>query len=374
MIYLDYPANTPADPAVVASFADAAIRYSGNPNAKHPAGCEAKRAMDETTAHTAALLGVLPEELIFTSGASESNNTAIKGLAHAYRHVGKHIITTPLEHPSVSGTLTALQERGYEIDVVNVTPNGQIDLEDLQSLLRKDTVMVTVCAVDSELGMPQPLTEIKQLLTAFPQCKLHIDYTQAMGKIPVDLTLADTAVFSPHKFYGLNGCGVLYKKKDVILEPLIHGGAGSTPYRSGTPAVALAVSADVALTIALEQQNERMERVTLLHNRLTEELKKREKVRINSPKEALPHVINLSVAGVKGAAFRDALAKRGVCVSVKSACSVENTPSRAVFAVSGDKKNALSSWRIGLSHLTSEEEITEFLKIFDACYEELKNE
>ena len=371
MIYLDYSANTPADPAVLRTFVETEQRYIGNANSTHAAGRAAHARMDEILAHTAQLLGVQPDELIFTSGASEANNLALKGMARASRHVGKHIISTALEHSSVSGTLTALQERGYEIDLVDIDREGRVNLEHLRELMRKDTVMVAVCAVDSELGTVQPLAEIAEIVKQAPDCRLHVDATQAVGKMPVSFEGIDTMSIAPHKFYGLNGCGILVKRKGVILEPLIHGGASTTIYRSGTPALALAASMETALQLALEQLPKRQAAVQAWNDQLREKLSAYPKVRINSPKQAIPHILNLSVHGVKGTAFQQALDAKGVCVSVKSACSVENTPSRAVFAVSHDRKTAMSSWRISLSHLTTQQDMDGFLSAFEACYKEL---
>lgn len=176
---------------------------------------------------------------------------------------------------------------------------------------------------------------------------------------------------APHKFYGLNGSGLLIKKKSLVIEPQIHGGASTTLYRSGTPALALAVSIEKALRLALEHQEGRISHVWSLNDRLRKGLFRYPNVRINSPEGAVPHILNLSVGGVKGTAFQQALSEQGACVSVKSACSTEGTPSKAVFAVSRDRKNALSSWRISLSHLTTQNEIEEFLQIFDRCYKGL---
>lgn len=371
MIYLDYSANTPADPAVLEAFLQTERRYIGNPNSTHPAGRAAQAEMARVTDGIASLLGVLPEEVIYTSGASESNNLAIKGIVQASRHVGKHIISTALEHSSVGGALSALQQQGCEVDLVDIRRDGTIDLEHLRELLRPDTVLVAVCAVDSELGTVQPIREIADILRDYPNCRLHVDATQTVGKTELVLDGVDTMSIAPHKFYGLNGSGLLIKKKELVIEPQIHGGGSTTPYRSGTPALGMAVSIETALRLALDNQEGRIARVRTLNRRLRTELAKYPAVRFNSPDAAVPHILNLSVSGVKGTVFQQALGKQGVCVSVKSACSVEGTPSKAVYAVSRDRKNALSSWRVSLSHLTTEEEIAEFLRIFDRCYKEL---
>ena len=414
MIYLDYSANTPADSRVLGRFCEVERSCPGNANSRHQAGRDAKLVIDHATQSIAGLLSAQPAEVIYTSGASEANNFALKGLAKLSRHLGKHIISTPLEHSSVSGTLTALQEQGYEIDLVDIRRDGTIDLEHLKELLRPDTIAVAVTLVDSELGVVQPVKEISEILQAWPNCHLHVDATQAVGKIPVSFEGVDTMSLTAHKFYGLNGIGLLLKRRRLALEPLIHGGESTTIYRSGTPTVALAASLETALNSAVNELPERSARVkeanlylrtalskyiyrsgtptvalaasleTALNSAVNElpersarvkeanlylrtALSKYPKVRINSPESAIPHILNLSVENVKGTVFQRELDAEGVCVSVKSACSSDGLPSRAVFAVSRDRKNALSSWRISLSHLTTQEELDGFLRAFDAC-------
>ena len=371
MIYLDYSANTPVDARVLEQFCAVERRCIGNANSHHQAGSAAKAEIDDATIKIASLLGVQPAEIIYTSGASEANNFALKGLARLSRHTGRHIISTPLEHSSVSGTLTALQEQGYEIDLLDVKQDGTVDLEHLKDLLRPDTICVAVTLVDSELGVVQPVQEIAAILKAYPHCHLHVDATQAVGKIPVSFEGVDTMSLTAHKFYGLNGIGLLIKRRNLALEPLIHGGESTTIYRSGTPTVALASSLACALDLAVIDLPGRVDHVAKLNAELRAALSTYPLVRINSPEHAIPHVLNLSVRNVKGTVFQRELDAKGVCVSVKSACSSDGLPSRAVFAVSRDRRNALSSWRISLSHLTTEDEIKAFLQAFDVCYREL---
>lgn len=371
MIYLDYSANTPVDARVLEQFCAVERRCIGNANSHHQAGSAAKAEIDAATIKIASLLGVQPAEIIYTSGASEANNFALKGLARLSRHAGRHIISTPLEHSSVSGTLTVLQEQGYEIDLLDVKQDGTVDLEHLKDLLRPDTICVAITLVDSELGVVQPVQEIAAILKAYPHCHLHVDATQAVGKIPVSFEGVDTMSLTAHKFYGLNGIGLLIKRRNLALEPLIHGGESTTIYRSGTPTVALASSLACALDLAVTDLPGRVGHVAKLNAELRAALSTYPLVRINSPEHAIPHVLNLSVRNIKGTVFQRELDAKGVCVSVKSACSSDGLPSRAVFAVSRDRRNALSSWRISLSHLTTEEEIKAFLQAFDVYYREL---
>ena len=371
MIYLDYSANTPVDARVLEQFCAVERRCIGNANSHHQAGSAAKAEIDAATIKIASLLGVQPAEIIYTSGASEANNFALKGLARLSRHAGMHIISTPLEHSSVSGTLTALQEQGYEIDLLDVKQDGTVDLEHLKDLLRPDTICVAITLVDSELSVVQPVQEIAAILKAYPHCHLHVDATQAVGKIPVSFEGVDTMSLTAHKFYGLNGIGLLVKRRNLALEPLIHGGESTTIYRSGTPTVALASSLACALDLAVTDLPNRVDHVAKLNAELRAALSTYPLVRINSPEHAIPHILNLSVQNVKGTVFQRELDAKGICVSVKSACSSDGLPSRAVFAVSRDRRNALSSWRISLSHLTTEDEIKAFLQAFDVCYREL---
>lgn len=370
LIYLDYTANAPVEPAVLERFVRVERGAIGNPNSLHQAGRTAAAQMEAVTAHIASMLGVSPDALIYTSGASEANNLAVKGLTRACRHAGRHILTTPLEHPSVSGSLTALQETGYEVEMLPLDGGGRIDLEALPGLIRPDTVLVAVSAVDSELGAIQPVAAIAQTVSRFPNCHLHVDATQAIGKLPFSFSGIDTVSFTAHKFGGLNGCGMLVRGRDVVLEPLIHGGHSTTLYRSGTPALALAASMETALELALGGLEARLERVTRLNRLLRDGLRTNPAVTINSPQDASPYILNLSVEGFRGAQLRDRLDERGFCVSVKSACSVENTPSRAVMAIARNRRRALSAFRVSLSHQTTEEELHAFLNTLDQLCKE----
>ncbi|MDF2543549.1 MAG: iscS 1 [Herbinix sp.] len=371
MIYLDYAANTPIDRSVLDYFYTETLNYIANPNSSHILGREANARMEQITEQIAKYLQVQPSEIIYTSGASEANNLAIKGLVQAYKHNGKHIISTCMEHSSVSGALTYLQTLGYEIDLVDITVDGLVDLNHLKELLRKDTVLVSVCYVDSELGIQQPIQTIGNILKEYPNCYFHTDATQAVGKVPVSFENVDCLTFTPHKFFGLNGCGILIKRDNVVLEPFIHGGTSTTMYRSGTPALALAASIEKALEISLEQLKFRYDYIEELNKRLKQALLTYQGVRINSTSYSVPHILNISVKGVKAAIFQKELETEGICVSIKSACSVANSPSRPVYAVTKDKKNAMSSFRISISHLTTREELEQFLIAFSNCYQRL---
>ena len=372
-IYLDYAANTPVDTDVLKVFNETTLKYFANPNSTHELGKKAKEKIENATQNILKMFQNNANlnqnsEIIYTSGSSESNNLAIKGIANSYKENGKHIITTFLEHSSVSSPLTYLKEQGYEIDILNINNDGKIDIEHLKSLIRKDTILVSIGYVDSEVGIVQPINEIANIIKQYENCFLHVDCTQAIGKINLNLENVDLISFSPHKFYGLNGFGALIKRKDIVLEPLINGGASTTIYRSGTPVLGQICSMETALEITFKNFEQRKEYVKKLNEKIRNYMEKYSDIKINTISNENPYILNISVMGVKAVDFKKKLEEYGVCISIKSACTVTITPSRIVMAMTHDRKRALSAWRISLSHLTTEEEIDEFLKIFERIY------
>lgn len=368
MVYLDYAANAPACEEVLQTYLEVSRQYIANPSSNHPLGTAARTLLQECTRKMAALLNVEESEIIYTSGASESNNLAIKGVAEKYKKRGKHIITTYLEHSSVNGAIAALVSAGYEVDYVDITQSGLVDVDHLQELLRVDTILVSICYVESEVGIRQDIEKIAKLLLRYPNCTFHVDATQAVGKIPVSLSQIDLVSFAPHKFYGLNGSGVLLKKEAVLLEPLIHGGISTTPFRSGTPDLAQIAAAEKALSLAVAELEPRYKTVEVLHKKLKAALVLYPKIKVNSTNHSVPFIFNISILGAKSEDFQAELGKREICVSTKSACCAPNTVSRPVYAIGKDKKAALSTLRISLSHLTTMAELDVFLDGFECCY------
>ncbi len=371
MTYLDYAANTPVREEVLAAFCEAAKDYPANPNSPHGLGRLAEERLIKSTTHILELLG-LGWELIYTSGATEANNLAIKGVAQYYRGRGRHIVTTFLEHSSVHGAAGALQAAGYEVEYVRLLPDGKIDIAHLGSLIRPDTVLFSCCYVDSELGVIQNIEEIGSFLkTNSPNTIFHVDATQAVGKMPVSLSQADLVSFAPHKFYGLNGIGALIKRPDLLLEPQMHGGHSTTAYRSGSPALALIVSMEEALSLAYAEMGQNIVRAHAQNALLRAHFKQYPDVSINSPKEALPFILNVSVPGRDAPRFLAALEEKGFALSGKSACTAPKSVSRPVFALTNDRRLALSTLRISLGRWTMDEDVRAFLAAFDACYREI---
>lgn len=372
MIYLDYSATTPVHKEVLDTYVKTSNEFIGNANSLHKLGSKSKELMDRATEQVASLLGVKPNEIIYTSGASESNNTAIKGICFKYQNRGKHILTTYLEHSSILEPLKYLEKQGFEIEYLNLNKDGTIDLEDFQKKLREDTILVTLASVSSELGILQPIEEIGTILKNYPKCFFHVDMTQSVGKVPVDLKTVDLASCSAHKFYGPKGIGLLIKKEHVELTPLIQGGKSTTPWRSGTPALPLIASLSKALRISMENLEEKTKKVQELNTFLQDGLKEIPLVTINSTPSSIPYICNFSVSGIKPETILHALEEKEIYISTQSACSTGTHPSTSVYALTKDETLASTSLRVSISSLTTKEEIKTFLTVFKEITTQLK--
>lgn len=371
MVYLDYSATTYVDSEVLRTFNKACEEYWANPNSLHKEGIKANSLINAATEQIANIMGVKSNEIIYTSGASESNNMAIKGICLKYQNRGKHIITTDFEHSSIYGPISYLQKSGYDVDFVKTLDNGKVDLEHLKSLIRDDTILVSITAVNSEIGIVEPIEEIGVLLKDYPKVFYHVDMTQSIGKMKLDLTNVDLASFSAHKFFGIKGIGVLIKKENINIEPIIHGGKSTTIYRSGTPATPLIASISKALRLVNTDMNNHYLYVKDLNNKVRERLSKYDLVKINSPEDALPYILNISVLGVKPEVLLHSLEEYDVYISTQTACSSKTDESKAVYALTNDSERSKSSVRISLSYKTTEAEIEEFFEVFDKCYNRL---
>lgn len=372
MIYLDYAAGTPVEQEVLDLFYDTTKKYYANPNSSHRLGIEAKTLIDNSTINILKNLKLIDYEVIYTSGASESNNLAIKGICNRYKNYGKHILISSLEHNSIVSSATILQENGFEVELIPVNKDGFIEVETLKKMIREDTILVSVCSVDSEIGLVQPIEEIGKFLKDYPNCHFHTDATQAIGKVEIDYENVDLITITPHKFYGLNGSGILLKKKKLGLIPLINGGKSTTVYRSGTPCLADIMACDKALDLAIKNVNQRYQYIQELSNKVKQHLEKYSDVVINNTKYSIPHTINFSVKGLKSIEIQKYLEERGIIVSTKTSCCPIETPSKLVYALTRDKNLSSSSIRLSLSHLTKNQEIDEFLKIFDIMIKEFE--
>lgn len=370
MIYLDYSATTPVNDEVLDTFSNVCKNFIGNPNSLHKLGIEAKELIDASTSQIADILNVKEKEIIYTSGASEANNTAIMGVVNKYPNRGKHIITTRLEHSSVIAPISYLQNHGYEVDFVELDENGIVTIDHLKKIIRNDTVLVSIGAVNSELGIIQPIDEIGKFLKKYPTTIFHSDITQAIGKIKVNLENVDLASFSAQKFYGLKGVGCLIKKENISIEPLIHGGKSTTNYRSGTPAVALIASLAKALRLVLDDFEEKYNYVRELNAYLIDKLSSIPKVHINSNSYCSPYIINISIENIKSEVMLHALELEDIYISTQTACS-SGSISMGVLEITKNQEYATHSLRISLSYLTTKEELDKFLEVFESKMKEL---
>lgn len=371
MIYFDYSATTPVDKRVIDTYSKVCSDYIGNPNSLHKLGLKSKELIDASVRQIASILKVLPEEVIFTSGASEANNLAIKGICSKYKNRGRHIITTKLEHSSVSQAISYLEENGFSVDYVNLLDDGTVDLVDLDNKITDDTILVSIVAVNSEVGVIQPLDKISEVIRKYPKVYFHSDVTQAIGKLKINLNCVDLASFSAQKFFGMKGIGCLIKRKKIIIEPLIHGGKSTTIFRSGTPATPLIVSLARALRLSYEDFDIKYNKVRELHDYLITKLEKFD-LFINSGDNCVPHIINISLKNIKSEVMLHALEEDDIYVSTQTACS-SGGYSLALLAIFSDKDRASSSLRISLSYLTTKEELDKFLKSFSNNFNRLSS-
>ena len=363
MVYLDYSATTPVNDEVLDTYVKVTKEFIGNPNSLHKLGIEAKKIIDASTEQIAKILGVKPTEIIYTSGASESNNTAIKGVCLKYANRGKHIITTELEHSSIVAPLNYLTTLGYEVDFVALDENGKVDLDDLIRLIRDDTVLVTISSVNSEVGVRQNLKELSEVIKSKNSKTIfHSDVTQSIGKEKIDLSVLDLASMSCQKFFGMKGCGALYKRDGLVIDPLIHGGKSTTIFRSGTPATPLIAAFAKALRLVYEDFEKKDKYVRELNCYFIDKLSHLD-VSINSNKYCIPQIVNLSVKGIKPETMQHALEEYEIYISTQTACST-GIYSRAVYAVTHSKEKASHSIRVSLSYKTTYEEIDDFIDAF----------
>ena len=371
MLYLDYSATTPVDERVLDSYCKVTRDYIGNANSIHTLGVKSKELLMQATNQIAEIFNCHPKELIFTSGASESNTTAIKGVAFKYANRGKHIITSKLEHKSILEVMGFLSNNGYEVDFVDILPNGQIDLKHLEKLIRKDTILISICAVNSETGFKQPLKTIRQVINKKnPNVIFHSDLTQCLGKSRFYLSDLDLASFSAHKIYAPKGIGILYKKKKLNIDTLIYGTTENCPFRGGTPPLPLVVAFSKAIRLANDKLETNIKKCEKLKDELLKGLEKYP-IQINSNELCVPQIVNFSLLKIKSETFVHALERHEVYVSTTTACSSleESVVLKAIS--NGNKDVSTTSIRVSLSHLTSSSDIQEFLEIFDKVWNEL---
>ncbi|WP_241290529.1 IscS subfamily cysteine desulfurase [Burkholderia stabilis] len=360
-IYMDYSATTPVDPRVVDKMVPFLHEQFGNPASRsHAYGWEAEQAVEEARAHVAALLGADPREIVWTSGATEGNNLAIKGAAHFYQGKGKHLVTVKTEHKAVLDTCRELERQGFDVTYLDVREDGLLDLDAVQQALRADTILVSVMLANNETGVIQPVAEIGALCRA-RGIVFHCDAVQAAGKIPVDVNAlnVDLLTVTAHKVYGPKGIGALYvrRKPRVRIEAQMHGGGHERGMRSGTLPTHQIVGMGEAFRLAKEEMEEESRRVGALRDRLLAGLSTLDEVYVNGDlTRRIPHNLNVSFNFVEGESL--IMGIKGVAVSSGSACtSASLEPSYVLRALGRSDELAHSSIRFTLGRFTTEAEV-----------------
>lgn len=373
MIYFDNSATTQPHPQVVDVVKKAMESYYGNPSSLHQKGVEAENILKQARAIAAQFLKCKPGEIFFTSGGTESNNAAIKGVAFQYQSRGKHIVTTQIEHPAVYDVCKQLEEWGFEVTYLPVDREGRVSLDDVKKAIRPDTILVSVMHVNNELGTIQPIQEIGTFLKLYPKIVFHVDAVQSFGKVPIQVKEwgIDLLSVSAHKFYGPRGAGILFKREGLKIQPLLMGGGQEAGVRSGTENVPAIAGMAKAIRLLEEQAGKEATHLASLSQLLREGLQNLPLCTINTPERgAAPHIVNLSFPGMKAEVLLHALEERGFLVSTKSACSTKSDePSRVLMATGMERQQALSSLRISFGRENTRDEVMRFL---DALSETVK--
>ncbi|CAI5687122.1 unnamed protein product [Oreochromis niloticus] len=362
-LYMDFQATTPMDPRVLDAMLPYQVNYYGNPHSRtHAYGWESESAMETARKQQVAdLIGADPREIVFTSGATESNNMAIKGVARFYKAKKRHVITTQTEHKCVLDSCRILESEGFDVTYLPVQKNGLLDLELLEASIRTDTSLVSVMTVNNEIGVKQPIKEIGQICRS-KGVFFHTDAAQAVGKIPISISdwKIDLMSISGHKIYGPKGVGALYvrRRPRVRLEPIQNGGGQERGLRSGTVPTPLAVGLGAACSVAQKEMEYDHQRVSMLANRLVQKIMSEipDVIMNGDPEQRYPGCINLSFAYVEGESLLMAL--KDVALSSGSACtSASLEPSYVLRAIGADEDLAHSSIRFGIGRFTTEEEV-----------------
>lgn len=366
MIYLDNSATTKPYDDVLQSYITVAQNYFGNPSSLHALGGEAERLLSQSRSVIAGLLGVKHTEIIFTSGGTEGNNLAIKGTAIALRSRGRHIITTAVEHASVSEAFKQLEMLGFEVTYAPVDENGVVSVRSIGQALRHDTILVSVIHVNNETGAVQPIAEIGRLLRKHPKVRFHTDHVQGVGKVPLSLYDAnvDLCTISGHKFHGVKGTGILYVREGVVLDPILSGGQQENQYRSGTENLPGIVAMAKALRMTLEKQEDKIRHLNEIKYALLSFFGSMPNVVLNTPDVSAPHIVNVSFPGLKPEVIVHALEEQDIFVSTKSACSSKaKEVSHVLLEMGRSREAAESAIRISLSPENTMSEIQQFQRI-----------
>ncbi|MEI5993416.1 cysteine desulfurase family protein [Candidatus Enterococcus mansonii] len=374
MIYFDNSATTPIYPQALDTYIKTSQRIFGNPSSLHGLGSQASRLLEQARKQIADLMQVKSSEIYFTSGGTEGDNWVIKGTAMEKKAFGRHIIISDIEHPAVSETASQLAENGFDISIAPVDEEGFVKVDELAKLIRKDTILVSVMAVNNEIGSIQPIQEISDYLQAYPTIHFHVDAVQAVGKVSQEQWLTprvDFATFSAHKFHGPRGVGFIYWKHGRKLAPLLNGGGQENNLRSGTENVAGIVSMAKALRLYVDKKAEKPEHTATIRRYLIEALQEYSMVTIFSKENAdfAPHILCFALKGVRGEVLVHALEEKQIYTSTTSACSSrKKISSSTLYAMKVPDSLATSAIRVSLDESNTIAEVEQFMIIFNQLY------
>lgn len=378
-IYLDNSATTKPLKEVMQAFMVVNEQYYANPASIHAMGVEANNLLMRAREQVADILQTEAKNVLFTSGGTESNNTAILGLAHSNTHKGKHIITTEIEHPSVLESVKQLEKEGFEVEYLPVDQNGVISLDDLQAKVRKDTILVSIMHVNNEMGAIQPIFEAAKIIHNMSRAAFHVDAVQSFGKLPLAFNHEDgpdCISISGHKIHGFKGSGVLAFRTHMKWQPYALGGGQEYGLRSGTVAVPQAVALSKAARIAVESRVDQEKKYRKWHDEICLQLREYgEAVHILSTPQGAAHILSFSIRDLKGEVIINAMQKRQVIVSTSSACSSKQTKtSHVVEALKLDEHFKKGVIRLSFGAYLSDEDIAKFKDVLNEVLMELKGE
>ncbi|MGV3088649.1 cysteine desulfurase family protein [Streptococcus suis] len=373
MIYFDNAATTQVYPEVLKTYTEVATKIWGNPSSLHNLGSQATRILEASRKQIAELLGKDSKEIFFTSGGTEGDNWVIKGVAFEKAHLGKHIIVSAIEHPAVKESALWLKNQGFEVDLAPVNAQGFVDVSALESLIRPDTTLVSIMAVNNEIGAIQPIQEISQLLADKPTISFHVDAVQAIGKVPTEVYLTDRvdfASFSGHKFHSVRGVGFVYVKAGKKIAPLLTGGGQESDKRSTTENVAGIAATAKALRLTLDKATDSQKRLAAMKQILVDELGKYDDVTVFSGLEDfVPSIVTFGIKNIRGEVIVHAFEDHQIYISTTSACSSKaGKPAGTLIAMGVPQKLAQTAVRISLDDDNDMGQIEQFLTIFKQIY------
>lgn len=373
MIYFDNAATTQTQPEVIKTYTEVATKIWGNPSSLHNLGTQATRILEASRRQIAELLGKESKEIFFTSGGTEGDNWVIKGVAFEKAHLGKHIIVSAIEHPAVKESALWLKTQGFEVDLAPVNTQGFVDVSALETLIRPDTTLVSVMAVNNEIGAIQPIQEISQLLADKPTISFHVDAVQAIGKVPTEQYLTDRvdfASFSGHKFHSVRGVGFVYIKAGKKIAPLLTGGGQESDMRSTTENVAGIAATAKALRLTLDKAADSQKQLAAMKQILVDELSKYQDVTVFSGIENfVPSILTFGIKNIRGEVIVHAFEDHQIYISTTSACSSKaGIPAGTLIAMGVPQKLAQTAVRVSLDGDNDMGQIEQFLTIFKQIY------